>query len=70
MTNDELVELESTKAQLREAKAELEALRQRPGKPTDEDDLKRYAQIIVLAAIMALVGWQTYLTIQLRGLLS
>lgn len=70
MTNDELVELESTKAQLREAKAELEALKQRSARPGGEDDLKRYAQMIVLAAIMALVAWQTYLTIQLRGLLS
>ncbi len=67
MTNDELVELESTKAQLRATQAELEALKKR--EPAGEDELKRYAQIIVLFAIMGLVGWQTYLTIQLRSLL-
>jgi hypothetical protein len=70
MTNEELVELETTKAQLRAAQAELEALKQSPDQPAGEDDLKRYAQMIVLFAIMGLVAWQTYLTIQLRGLLS
>jgi len=69
MTNDELAELEATKAALSAARAELQALKDRQNSSTAGAKATGYAQAIVLAAIAGMVAWQTYLIIELRSVI-
>lgn len=78
-------EWESTKSALQAARKELESARDRENKLLDTlkgqanalsetsergSAMRRYAEYLLLLAIVALAAWQVYLTLQLQVLLT
>ncbi len=78
-------ELASTRAALKAAREELEAVRQRENKLLDTlkgqasalsgtseraSDVRRFTEYLMLFVMVSLAAWQVYLTFQLRTLLT